>query len=172
MSENDCPCSSGQPFEECCEPYLLGRLPAPTAEALMRARYSAYALASIDYLYKTSGPRVRKEFDAAGSKKWSESADWTGLEVLSVAGGGEQEDTAHIEFIAHYTVKETHFDHHEHADFGRVDGEWRFLDGKVLGPDPVRRDTPKIGRNDPCGCGSGKKFKKCCGRNAEAATMA
>ena len=68
MSDNHCPCGSGRAFEECCEPYLLGRLPAPTAEALMRSRYSAYALSSIDYLYKTSGPRVRKEFDAEGSK--------------------------------------------------------------------------------------------------------
>ncbi|MDK2792842.1 MAG: preprotein translocase subunit SecA [Deferribacteres bacterium] len=30
---------------------------------------------------------------------------------------------------------------------------------------PVRRDTPKVGRNDPCPCGSGKKYKKCCGVN-------
>ena len=31
-------------------------------------------------------------------------------------------------------------------------------------PEPVRRTTPKVGRNDPCPCGSGKKFKNCCGR--------
>ena len=30
----------------------------------------------------------------------------------------------------------------------------------------VRRATPKVGRNDPCPCGSGKKYKQCCGRNA------
>jgi hypothetical protein len=29
---------------------------------------------------------------------------------------------------------------------------------------PVRNDAPPIGRNDPCPCGSGRKFKKCCGR--------
>ena len=46
--------------------------------------------------------------------------------------------------------------------------------GHVHGPNcshghshaPVRRDEPKVGRNDPCTCGSGKKFKKCCGTNA------
>jgi SEC-C motif-containing protein len=43
-----------------------------------------------------------------------------------------------------------------------TDGEWRFIDGKIFGPDPVRREAPKVGRNDPCPCGSGKKFKKCC----------
>jgi len=33
---------------------------------------------------------------------------------------------------------------------------------------PIRRDKPKIGRNDPCTCGSGKKFKKCCGPNEQS----
>ena len=31
---------------------------------------------------------------------------------------------------------------------------------------PIRRDAPKVGRNQPCPCGSGKKYKNCCGRNA------
>jgi preprotein translocase subunit SecA len=41
-------------------------------------------------------------------------------------------------------------------------------DGSELKLDlaPVRRDTPKVGRNEPCPCGSGKKFKNCCGRVA------
>ncbi|MHC4917282.1 MAG: SEC-C metal-binding domain-containing protein [Planctomycetota bacterium] len=30
----------------------------------------------------------------------------------------------------------------------------------------IRRDQPKVGRNSPCPCGSGKKYKKCCGRSA------
>jgi len=33
------------------------------------------------------------------------------------------------------------------------------------GTDTIRRDEPKVGRNDPCPCGSGKKFKQCCGTN-------
>ncbi len=37
-------------------------------------------------------------------------------------------------------------------------------------PVTVRRQTPKIGRNDPCPCGSGKKYKKCCGANVGAAS--
>jgi len=31
---------------------------------------------------------------------------------------------------------------------------------------PQRREMPKVGRNDPCPCGSGRKYKSCCGRNA------
>jgi SEC-C motif-containing protein len=163
MSDNDCPCGSAKPFENCCEPYLLGRLPAPTAEALMRARYSAYALCSIDYLYNTSGPRVRREFDAAGSRKWAESAEWHGLEVVATEGGGPDDIAGKVEFIARYTIKGAPVDHHEQAEFARVDGEWRFMNGKVIGPAPVRREGPRIGRNDPCSCGSGRKYKKCCG---------
>ena len=163
MSDNNCPCGSDRTFELCCEPYLLGRLPAPTAEALMRSRYTAYALCSIDYLYKTSGDRVRKEFDAEGSKRWAEAADWTGLDVLLVEEGGEKDEWGQIEFVAHYTIKEKQFDHHERAEFSKINGHWFFMDGNVIGPDPIRRETPKIGRNAPCPCGSGKKHKKCCG---------
>ncbi len=36
--------------------------------------------------------------------------------------------------------------------------------GQVTGT--ITRDQPKVGRNDPCPCGSGKKYKKCCGKNA------
>ena len=130
MSEtNTCPCGSGLPFENCCEPYLLGRSPAPTAEALMRARYSAYALGSIDYLYKTSGAKIRRDFDAEGSKRWSSSAEWTGLDVVSTEAGGADDEKGVVEFVAHYTVNETLFEHYDIANFAKVDGEWRFIDG-------------------------------------------
>ncbi|HOE60362.1 MAG TPA: YchJ family protein [Kiritimatiellia bacterium] len=157
-----CPCGSGIEFESCCEPFLLERQKPLTAQALMRSRYCAYAMGDIDYLYQTSGAKVRKEFDAESSRNWAKNAKWTGMEIVSLEGGGENDDTGVVEFIAHYSVKETDFNHHERAEFGRVGGEWRFLDGKIFGPDPVRRDHPKIGRNDPCPCGSGKKYKKCC----------
>ncbi len=172
MSTNDCPCSSGKPYEECCEPLLIGRSLAPTAEALMRSRYTAYALAAIDYLFKTSGPRVRREFDAAGSKKWAETAEWLGLEVLGTEGGGEHDEQGTVEFIAHYRIKDQTFDHRERADFARIGGQWRFIDGKIQGPEPMRRETPRVGRNDPCPCGSGRKYKKCCFAEAAAATPA
>ena len=157
-----CPCASGNEYGECCEPYLLGRVKAPTAEALMRSRYSAYALGAIDYLYQTSSARVRKEFDAESSRKWSESAEWTGIEILSTSGDAA-DDKAVIEFVAHYKVEKTDYNHHERAEFARVKDEWVFMDGKIIGHEPERRETPKIGRNDPCSCGSGKKYKKCCG---------
>lgn len=160
-----CPCGSGLPFESCCEPFLIGQAKPKTAAALMRSRYCAYAMSAVDYLFKTSGPKVRKEFDAESSRKWAESAQWTGIEILSQENGGETDETGMVEFIAHYSVNDTVFDHHERSEFAKIDGEWRFIDGKIFGPTPVKREQPKVGRNDPCPCGSGKKYKKCCGHS-------
>lgn len=158
-----CPCGSGLNFDACCEPFLMEKAQPKTASQLMRARYCAYAMGVIDYLYKTSGPRVRKEFDAENSRKWAESAKWTGMEIVKAEAGSEAETNGTVEFIAHYAVKESDFDHHELATFEKIDNTWFFMDGQLFGSDPIRRETPKIGRNDPCSCGSGKKFKKCCG---------
>jgi SEC-C motif-containing protein len=170
---SDCPCCSGRSYEQCCEPLLLGQARAATAEAVMRSRYTAYTLAEIDYIYKTSGPRVRREFDAEGSRKWAQSAEWKGFELRRIEGGGEQDERGEIEFVARYEIeKKGAFEHHEIAEFGRVDGEWRFMDGKMVVPPPVRRETAKIGRNDPCSCGSGRKYKKCCGLAAAEAPSA
>jgi len=170
---NDCPCASGFDYQDCCEPFLLGHAKPPTAVALMRARYSAYALSSIDYLYKTSGPRVRKEFDAENSRKWADSAEWTGLEVIATEDGTENDSSGVVEFIAHYKIENNDFKHHERAQFSKIKNEWFFIDGKILGPGPQRRAEPKIGRNDPCTCGSGKKFKHCCfNKSSNAATAA
>ena len=163
-----CPCGSDQAFEACCEPLLMGQAKPKTATQLMRARYSAYAMGNIEYLYKTAGPRVRKEFDPENSKKWAESATWGGIEFLSVVGGGENDETAKVDFVAHYSVKGKDFNHHELADFAKLDGEWRFIDGRIFGSDPIRREEPKVGRNDLCPCGSGKKYKKCCRVQAQA----
>jgi len=163
-----CPCGSGLSFEACCESFLMGQAKPKTASQLMRARYCAYAMGSIEYLYKTSGPRVRKEFDAENSRKWAASAQWSGIEILDTTGGGEDDETGRVEFVAHYKVKETEFKHHEMAEFAKVDGVWRFIDGKIFGSDPIRREQPKVGRNDLCPCGSGRKYKKCCQQGAEA----
>ena len=77
--------------------------------------------------------------------------------------GGEKDTTGVVEFVANYEVEGNAVRHHEISDFRRVEGEWFFRDGKEI-PVTVWRDTPKVGRNDPCPCGSGKKYKKCHGR--------
>jgi len=156
-----CPCGSEKEFGECCEPFLNGIADAPTAEALMRARYSAYVTANIDFIEKTAHSGPRAGFDRESARKWAEGSQWQGLEILNIVGGKEQDTEGSVEFIAYYSQNGEEIKHHEVSTFRKEDGAWTFVDGRVLNQ-PFRREQPKIGRNDPCPCGSGKKYKKCC----------
>ena len=160
-----CPCNSGKTLEACCGPVVAGKKPALTAEALMRARYSAHALGNYTYLESSLHSSTRETVDAAKLRQWSESVQWKGLEILSSEGGGKKDENATISFIAHYEVNGVPQELREDATFAREDGEWRYVDGKVHGHTPYKRAAPKIGRNDLCPCGSGKKYKKCCERS-------
>ncbi len=159
----NCPCGSDKSFTECCEPYLNGMSKAPTAEALMRARYSAYAMANIDFIERTTNSSNRAEFSRENTRKWAEESQWHSLEILNVIGGKEDEDEGSVEFIATYSQEDEKIKHHEVSGFRKEAGIWTFVDGHMVNQ-TFRRDQPKIGRNDPCHCGSGKKFKKCCGQ--------
>jgi SEC-C motif domain protein len=159
----NCPCGSDKSFGECCELFINGTGNAPTAETLMRARYSAYATANIDFIERTIHSSARAEFDRESARKWAEGSQWHGLEILNVIDGKEDDDEGRVEFIATYSQKDEQVKHHEVATFRKDAGNWTFVDGQILNK-PFRREQPKIGRNDPCHCGSGKKYKKCCGQ--------
>jgi SEC-C motif domain protein len=159
----NCPCGNDKSFSECCEPFLNGTGNAPTAEALMRARYSAYATANMDFIERTFHSSARAEFDRESARQWAEGSQWHGLEILNVTGGQEEDVEGAVEFIATYSKKDEKIQHHELATFRKEGGIWTFVDGRMLNK-PFRREQPKIGRNDPCPCGSGKKYKKCCGQ--------
>jgi SEC-C motif-containing protein len=157
-----CPCGSGQQYADCCEPYIKGdRLPE-TAEQLMRSRYSAYATASIDYLHTTLHPEHQADHDVNAARKWAAESDWLGLEIISTTDGGNDDETGIVEFKAFYRDKGRNRQLHEISRFEKVDGSWRYVEGEMPKPETVR-NTAKVGRNDPCPCGSGKKYKKCCG---------
>jgi SEC-C motif-containing protein len=68
-----------------------------------------------------------------------------------------------VEFCCEYDYDGEENRHHERAHFVRVDGQWFFSEGEMIRNRPLRRETPKVGRNDPCPCGSGRKYKRCCG---------
>ena len=161
---NECPCKSGKSFGECCEPIISGKAKAPTAEALMRARYTSYVTGDIEFLKTSATKEVQEEFDEASSRAWSRSAQWHGLEIMHTEKGQEGDDTGVVEFRALYTANGEFCNHHEISQFVREGGEWKFADGELTGEKPVVRESPKVGRNDPCPCGSGKKYKKCCGQ--------
>ena len=67
-----------------------------------------------------------------------------------------------MEFVASFKQDGQDYVHHELASFRKVDGRWAYVDG-ILDPKTGPVKVEKVGRNDPCPCGSGKKFKKCCG---------
>lgn len=158
-----CPCGSGKPFEACCGPIIAGA-PAPTAEALMRSRYSAYVTCAVDHLRDSLDSRWQASFDEKATREWSQNSTWQGLTILSVKDGGEDDNEGEVEFIAAYQTDGQDQKIRERSKFRRRGGQWYYYDGKVKAvDDPVVSSGPKVGRNDPCPCGSGKKYKKCCG---------
>jgi SEC-C motif-containing protein len=148
-----CPCASGLPLADCCSPYHAG-LPAPSAERLMRSRYSAYVLGLIDYLVDTTLPAQQAGLDRSGMAAWSAQSVWLGLDVENAEVLGGQPEHAFVSFTARWHDGEAEQHSHERSAFVQHQGRWYFLDPTV----PL-----KAGRNDPCPCGSGEKFKKCCG---------
>lgn len=126
MSGPQCPCGSGAGFRECCGQYVRGAVAAPTAEALMRSRYTAYVRRDEAYLVSTWHPSTRPA--ALGL----DDTVWLGLDVLRTEGGGEGDATGVVEFEARYvggggavaTLRES-------SRFTRQGGAWLYVDGDV-----------------------------------------
>jgi len=159
----DCPCGSGKDYESCCGPLISGAMKAPSPEALMRSRYTAFAQQVMPYLEETLHPGQRHDYDADGSAKWARESEWQKLEIVNVSTDPENANRGSVEFKAHYKMNGAARVHHELAEFRKTSGTWYFFDGKMVSAGQFRREKPKVGRNDPCPCGSGRKYKKCCG---------
>ena len=69
-----CPCTSEKDYSSCCGQYIGTKVNAPTAEALMRTRYTAYVLCDMDHLVKSIPLHHRKAFDQRAATLWSEWA--------------------------------------------------------------------------------------------------
>lgn len=158
-----CPCGSKRTYTECCGPVIDGSRAAATAEELMRSRYSAYAMKEIDFLRTSLHPDQQSGFDEKSTREWAERSEWHSLAIIATSDGRAEDADGRVEFMATFTDGGTRREHHERASFRKEDGRWYFVDGEVLPPRQVVRMEPKVGRNDPCPCGSGRKHKKCCG---------
>ncbi|MBT4512005.1 MAG: YchJ family protein [Chloroflexi bacterium] len=161
---SDCPCGSGQAYTECCELVIKGEKTAETAEQLMRARYSAYANAETDFLSSSLHPDQREGHDSNSTRDWAENSVWHELEIINTQDGGPDDTEGDVEFKATFTYEGIKQTHHELAHFQKEDDTWYFESGEAITPKPFVREAPKVGRNEPCPCGSGKKYKKCCGK--------
>ena len=153
-------------LEAFCMPFLKGEKRPATPAELMASRYVAYTKCNIDYLVQTLAPKGRSSMDRTAAEKWARSAKWQGLEILKTEAGAENDSKGIVEFLAHYSIGGTEAHHHERAEFERIDDTWYFVDGTLIAPEraaqvPFQRVEPKLGRNDACHCGSGKKYKKC-----------
>jgi SEC-C motif domain protein len=157
----NCPCNSTQLFSDCCGPVIQHR-GAKTAEALMRSRYTAYGIKDIDYLIDSTHHQYRSSVDRSFIQKWADSAKWLGLEIIKLEKGTEADTEGTVEFIASYEDNGQVFKHHELGFFKKVKGAWYYYKGKLIPTAGLENKAPKTGRNDPCPCASGKKFKKCC----------
>ncbi|GHV12178.1 UPF0225 protein [Fibrobacterales bacterium] len=161
MSEDLCPCGSGKSYGECCEPIIKKTAKADSPESLMRSRYTAYAKHEVLWLRDSLEVNQRKDFDEKGARVWAEQSEWLGLKIVSNKID-EQLNKGLVEFVAKYKSGGIVRDHHEVSEFVRKNGDWFLTEGKLIKPEPVKKEI-SVGRNDPCPCGSGKKYKKCCG---------
>ena len=164
---SDCPCGSGLPYEACCGPVHAGAVPAASPEALMRSRYSAYVRGDIDYLHDTLHPDSRADHDREAARRWASQSEWLGLDIRGTEPGSG-DDEGFVEFVAKFRERGVLRQHHERSRFARLGGRWYYVDGAPPKTATLRHEGPRVGRNDPCPCGSGKKYKKCCGASSAA----
>jgi len=163
MTASTIPFEDPKQLEAYCLPFIRGEKQPSTAAELMASRYVAYTLAEVDYILATHDPDTIDDTDRDATLKWAKSATWHGMSILRTDKGGENDDEGEVEFIARYTMDDREVKHHERSTFKRVKGKWYFMEAKQV-QGPIRRETPKVGRNDTCPCGSGKKYKKCHGK--------
>ena len=181
-----CPCqinpvsdTIGAPllYQDCCQPCHDGLLnneadkidgaKPDSAERLMRSRYSAFVLVKPEYIVKTTLPAQQKLLDMHAIENWAKETVWAGLEIITHTPKlGKRH--AQVEFKAYFNISDNTADsleekrqaHHELSAFVKVtdkannDARWYFLDPTV---------SMSVSQKQPCICGSGEKFKRCCG---------
>lgn len=127
-----CPCNSGETLGNCCGRYLAassgGRrsTPAPTAEALMRSRFTAFALGDADYLLCTWHPDTRPE-----SLELDPGLDWFLLEILGTERGGPFDLDGVVTFRAHHRLAANRREREsftETSTFERQEGQWFYVE--------------------------------------------
>ena len=178
--------NSALAYKDCCQPYHDGicnkkaseeateennnvdGIKADSAERLMRTRYSAFVLVIPEYIVKTTLPAQQNLLDIKAIEAWAKETDWAGLQIVGHTPKlGKRH--AQVEFKAYFNSPDSTADnlqaHHELSTFVRVADKttdkksehyenWYFLDPTV---------AMNVTQKQPCICGSGEKFKRCCG---------
>ncbi len=124
-----CYCNSQKPYSECCEPLILNKDFALTAEQLMRSRYTAFVLASINYLMNSHHSTTRPTKERKEILKWAKSVQWMGLNIVSKKAGTEFDTEGWVEFKATYMEHNKIECIHENSYFVKEDGKWYYKSG-------------------------------------------
>lgn len=146
-----CPCQSGKNYSDCCGKFHHHEALPETAEQLMRSRYCAYVLKNIPYIVETTVPSQQPLLDVPILQEWADQTQWLGLHILKTEALTKNQSA--VEFDAVFQGETQPQSHQERSIFVKIEGRWYFVDPTV--PLPTMKQ--------PCVCGSGKKFKHCCG---------
>lgn len=170
-SSQPCPCQQGASYATCCQPVHQNPQSAIKPVALMQARYSAHVLGLVDFIVNTYHPSCHASEERAQIAESTQS-QWQGLEIVQTSD--IKDNQGFVEFKAYFSEDGAQYCMHEKSRFVFEDGQWFYIDGEMQAPDAPEVEAEqeslmqmpvqqiKVGRNDPCPCGSGKKFKKCC----------
>lgn len=174
-NHSPCPCGSGESYARCCQVVISGHGDKLFAEALMRARFTAYRMRNVEFLLGSWHPSTRPP-----SLDLNDDILWRRLHVLA---SDSSDDYAFVEFVAtawhHDEQQPQAWLMHERSRFQRVPNagdttahkdRWQYLDGKTLRNGSFTK--LRIGRQSPCPCGSGKKSKHCCATPPEHSSLA
>ncbi len=162
MNIDLCPCGSKKEYANCCQPYIEGTANAPTAEALMRSRYSAYVKEAFQYVYDSYHSNTKQHFTLASIEEQSGNISWLGLTINGVKNGKVNDKNGTVNFTARYEMDGKTQNLIEKSYFTKEKNRWYYINGETQFTTTAQ--SGKVGRNDPCLCGSGKKHKKCCGK--------
>lgn len=147
-----CYCGDKLDYEEHCEKYLKGIEVPKTPTELMKSRYSAFVVRDFQYIFDTYYKETR-DFTVEDLEKTTNEDNWISLEIV------DSDDVEGIvTFIAKFKQGLYTYEHKERSKFIFEEGRW-FYYGELPFPAQVKAKA-----NEPCPCGSGKKYKKCCGK--------
>ncbi|MGJ1430096.1 YchJ family protein [Sphingobacterium spiritivorum] len=121
-----CPCGSGEDYPNCCQNIHKNIQEATSAEKLMRARYTAFYLELVDFIYDSFHPSTRRFQNKKDIRQWAQENKWMHLEILHVT-------PQTVEFKAHYMNPQSEIHtHHEKSTFKQFNKVWYYVDGKIM----------------------------------------
>ena len=129
-TQQSCHCGSGKKYKLCCQPFIDHKRLAPTPEALMRSRYSAYVKKDFAYIKDTATGPAQQNFDENSVRTRMDQVTWLNLQILHVSSITPTDTIGFVEFIARFSQDGTEESLHEISEFHKKDKKWYYFDGK------------------------------------------